>query len=154
MEHQIRRAEADDANSVSDVIVRALRETNAGDYTPEIIARLELSFSPAAVRQMIDQRTVFVAMAGPRIVGTASLDGQAARTVFVRPDVQGRGIGRLLMQAVEAVAREREVLVLHVNSSITAQPFYARLGYTVVREAFYGDERTIVMERVLSPAAD
>ena len=154
MEHHIRRAEADDANSISDVIVRALRETNAGDYTPEIIARLELSFSPAAIRQMIDQRTVFVAMAGPRIVGTASLDGQAARTVFVRPDVQGRGIGRLLMQAVEAVAREREVLVLHVNSSITAQPFYARLGYTVVREAFYGDERTIVMERVLSPAAD
>ncbi len=75
------------------------------------------------------------------------------QTVFVSPDAQGRGVGRLLMQAVEATARERQVAVLHLSSSITAETFYAGLGFRAVRDAFYGDERSIVMERILSPTA-
>jgi len=120
-------------------------------YTPDIIARVELSFSPAAVERLIDQREVFVAEMDNRVVGTASLDGQTLRTMFVLPDVQGRGIGRLLVQRIERVARERQLAILTVPATVTAEAFYARLGFTAVREAYHGEERTIVMERVLSP---
>ena len=147
----IRPAQAGDAADISRVIIRALRETNAKDYTPDIIARVELSFSPAAVERLIDQREVFVAEMDNRVVGTASLDGQALRTMFVLPDVQGRGIGRLLVQRIERVARERQLAILTVPATVTAEAFYARLGFTAVREAYHGEERTIVMERVLSP---
>lgn len=147
----IRPAQAGDAAGISRVIIRALRETNAKDYTPDIIARVELSFSPAAVERLIDQREVFVAEMGHRVVGTASLDGHALRTMFVLPDVQGRGIGRLLVQRIERVARERQLAILTVPATVTAEAFYARLGFTAVREAYHGEERTIVMERVLSP---
>lgn len=147
----IRPAQAGDAAGISRVIIRALRETNAKDYTPDIIARVELSFSPAAVERLIDQREVFVAEMDNRVVGTASLDGQALRTMFVLPDVQGRGIGRLLVQRIERVARERQLAILTVPATVTAEAFYARLGFTAVREAYHGEERTIVMERVLSP---
>jgi N-acetylglutamate synthase-like GNAT family acetyltransferase len=147
----IRPAQAGDAADISRVIIRALRETNAKDYTPDIIARVELSFSSAAVERLIDQREVFVAEMDNRVVGTASLDGQALRTMFVLPDVQGRGIGRLLVQRIERVARERQLAILTVPATVTAEAFYARLGFTAVREAYHGEERTIVMERVLSP---
>jgi len=147
----IRPAQAGDAAGISRVIIRALRETNAKDYTPDIIARVELSFSPAAVERLIDQREVFVAEMDNRVVGTASLDGQALRTMFVLPEVQGRGIGRLLVQRIERVARERQLAILTVPATVTAESFYARLGFTAVREAYHGEERTIVMERVLSP---
>ena len=147
----IRPAQAGDAAGISRVIIRALRETNAKDYTPDIIARVELSFSSAAVERLIDQRDVFVAEMDNRVVGTASLDGQALRTMFVLPDVQGRGIGRLLVQRIERVARERQLAILTVPATVTAEAFYARLGFTAVREAYHGQERTIIMERVLSP---
>jgi N-acetylglutamate synthase-like GNAT family acetyltransferase len=147
----IRPAQAGDAADISRVIIRALRETNAKDYTPDIIARVELSFSSAAVERLIDQREVFVAEMDNRVVGTASLDGQTLRTMFVLPDVQGRGIGRLLVQRIERVARERQLAILTVPATVTAEAFYARLGFTAVREAYHGEERTIVMERVLSP---
>ena len=150
MRRQVRRADASDANDISQVIIRALRETNARDYAAEIIARLERSFTPSAVEQQIKRRDVFVGLIDGRVVGTASLEGQVIHTVFVSPDVQGRGVGRLLMQAVEATARERDIQLLRLNSSISAELFYARLGYAVVRDSFYGDERTIVMERMLS----
>ncbi|MCK1339638.1 GNAT superfamily N-acetyltransferase [Bradyrhizobium sp. LB1.3] len=149
MECKIRPALDDDAAAISAVILRALRETNPKDYTDEIIGRVERSFSPGAVRKLIGKRTVFVAIIGSRLVGTASLDGSVVRTVFVAPDVQAQGVGKLLMAQIERTARERNIPALTVPSSVTAETFYARLGFNAVRDSYYGDERTIIMERVL-----
>ena len=149
MECSIHPALEDDADEISAVILCALRETNAKDYKDEIIERVERSFSPSAVRQLIEKRTVFVATVGSRVVGTASLDESVVRTVFVAPDAQAQGIGRLLMAEIERTARERNIPTLTVPSSVTAEPFYARLGFKAVRDSYYGDERTIIMERSL-----
>ena len=46
MECTIRPALEDDADEISAVILRALRETNAKHYVNEIIERIERSFSP------------------------------------------------------------------------------------------------------------
>lgn len=151
MERLIRPARREDAEAISRIIISALRQTNARDYTAAVIARVERSFSPAAVLDLLDRRMVLVAVDDGRIVGTASLDGQVVRTVFIAPEYQGRGIGRALMAEVERVASEREVTVLTVPSSITAEPFYAKLGFKAVRDEYHGDERTIVMERQLQP---
>jgi GNAT superfamily N-acetyltransferase len=134
MECSIYPALEDDADEISAVILRALRETNVKDYTDEIIERVERSFSPSAVRQLIGKRTVFVATVGSRVVGTASLDESVVRTVFVAPDAQAQGIGKLLMAEIERTARERNIPSLTVPSSVTAEPFYARLGFKAVRD--------------------
>lgn len=149
MDCTIRPALDDDADGISGVILRALRETNAKDYTDEIIARVAHSFSSDTVRQLIRKRTVFVATLGSRIVGTASLDGDVVRTVFVAPDVQAQGIGKLLMAEIERTARCRSITSLTVPSSVTAETFYAKLGFNAVRDSYHGDERTIIMERLL-----
>jgi GNAT superfamily N-acetyltransferase len=149
MDCTIRSAREDEAGEISAVILRALRETNAKDYASDVIARVEQSFGPDAVRQLIGKRIVFVAMIGDRLVGTASLDGGVVRTVFVAPDVQGRGIGKSLMTEIERTARERGIVRLAVPSSVTAERFYARLGFKAVRDSHHGDERTIIMERSL-----
>ncbi|MBR0778126.1 GNAT family N-acetyltransferase [Bradyrhizobium diazoefficiens] len=153
MECTVRSAREDDAGDISAVILRALRETNAKDYTAEIIERVERSFSPDAVLQLLGRRTVFVATNGGRVVGTASLDGSVVRTVFVAPDAQARGVGKLLMAEIERTARERNIPVLTVPSSVTAETFYARLGFKAVRDSYHGDERTIIMERLLDDPA-
>ena len=152
MECTIRPALANDADEISVVILRALRETNAKDYADEIIERIAHSFGPDAVRRLIEQRTVFVATIRSRIVATAGLDGNVVRTVFVAPDVQGRGIGKLLMAEIERTARARNVASLTVPSSLTAETFYARLGFKAVHDRYHGDERTIIMERLLDAA--
>jgi N-acetylglutamate synthase-like GNAT family acetyltransferase len=145
----IRPAREEDSGEISAVILRAPRETNARDYTDKIIERVEHSFSPTAVLELIRKRTVLVAALGGRVVGTASLDGSVVRTVFVAPDVQAQGIGKFLMAEIERIAREREI-ALFVPSSVTAESFYARLGFKAVRDSYFGDERTIIMERSLA----
>lgn len=131
------------------MIIRALKETNSNDYTPEIIARVERSFGPDAVVAGMDRQSMFTAELDGRIVGTASLDQTVIRSVFVAPDVQGQGVGRSLMAKAVGVAVSRGVTLLSVRSTVTAEAFYARLGFKAVRDAFYEDERTIVMERLL-----
>lgn len=145
----IRRATDKDAEAVSRVIIAALRETNARDYTPDIIARVEQSFSPPAMLEFFRRRQVFVAVIGETLVGTASLDGDTVRSMFVDPAFQGHGVGRRLMSEVEQAARADGVATLTVPSSVTAEPFYARLGFRAIRDSYHGDERTIIMERPL-----
>jgi N-acetylglutamate synthase-like GNAT family acetyltransferase len=142
----IRTTLPSDAPEISRVIIHALRETNSRDYTPEIIARVERSFAPEAIRDFLTRRTMFTAEIAGQIMGTASLDQNVVRTVFVAPDAQGRGIGRRLMAAVIRKAQARHVAVLSVPSTVTAEPFYARLGFKAVRDSWHGDERTIIMQ--------
>jgi ribosomal protein S18 acetylase RimI-like enzyme len=80
---------------------------------------------------------------------TASLDGDIVRTVFVAPDVQSRGVGRRLMHELERRARTKGITKLSVPSSITAEPFYAKLGFAPVRDVHHETELTIIMERRL-----
>jgi N-acetylglutamate synthase-like GNAT family acetyltransferase/uncharacterized protein (DUF1330 family) len=143
----IRPAADDDAGAISQVIVGALRQTNARDYAPEIIARLEKNFSPTAVRELIRKQKVFVAVLGRQIVGTAGLDGGMVRSFFVAPDAQGTGIGSRLMTEVENAARAAGITTLMLQSSVTAEQFYAKRGFKALRDSYYGDERTIIMER-------
>ena len=152
IEYSIRAARDDDASAISQVILSALRETNAKDYTPEIIARLEEKFCPKSIKDRMGGRKVFVALVGGRIVGTASLEDEMVRSVFVDPRAQGRGIGKQLMAEVERAAREAGITALTVPSSVSAEQFYAKLGFSTVRDSYYGDERTIIMERRLPPA--
>ncbi|OOC64649.1 GNAT family N-acetyltransferase [Brucella intermedia] len=149
MKTTIRSAYEADAEDISSVIISALRETNANDYSPEIIARVEQSFSAVAVRRLIKNRTVFVAIRNGEIVGTASLDGKVVRTVFVSPANHGQGVGTQLMAEIVQTARASGIAVLTVPSSITAESFYSKLGFVATRDSYHGDEQTIIMERRL-----
>ena len=148
-EVKIRRATAGDAEAVYEIVLRALRETNARDYPASVIDRLVLTL-PEGVASKLEEWRAYVAVVDGRIVGTGSLNGKTVRALFVHPDYQGCGIGTKLMDAVENAANVQSVNTLSVQSSITAQPFYAKRSFKVVREFFRGEERRIVMSKDIS----
>ena len=145
----IRAAGPDDAEAISRVVIQALRHSNAQDYPATVIERVAGNFSAAAVTRLLVVRQVLVAERECAIVGTASLDGEVVRTVFVAPAAQGCGVGRALMSAIELVAKQAGAQRLTVPSSLTARAFYAVLGYSLVREVVDNDEITLVMVRDL-----
>ena len=145
----VRRAGVEDAAAISHLIRRTLQETNARDYAPAIVSRVVANFMPNRMAALIATREVFVATHQEQIVATASLDGATIRSVFVLPEFQRRGLGRALVEHVEAVARAARLARLAVPSSIGAEGFYHRLGYVPIRDVYYEDERTILMEKAL-----
>ncbi|RON47830.1 GNAT family N-acetyltransferase [Pseudomonas frederiksbergensis] len=151
MNSQVRRATPQDATAISQVILQSLRQSNAQDYPPDVIAQVEKSFSVDSILTLMSQRQVFVATIDRQVVATASLDHDVIRSVFVHPEHQGVGLGRQLMATLESIARDADIKVLRVPASITAEGFYLRLGFRKVRDEFHGAERTIVMEKGLRP---
>jgi N-acetylglutamate synthase-like GNAT family acetyltransferase len=145
----IRKATHTDALGISQTIIHTLRESNAQDYSPEIINQVTQHFTPEAILQWLAERQVLVATIHSRVVATASMDKDVVRSVFVDPRYQGKGIGRHLMAQIESSALDAGVEVLRVPSSITAEGFYASLGFQKIRDEFHGSERTIIMAKAL-----
>ncbi|WP_433309964.1 GNAT family N-acetyltransferase [Micromonospora sp. CA-269861] len=67
------------------------------------------------------------------IAGTVSRDGNKVYTMFVNPQAAGRGIGRLLMRHIEALAVVDGYDHMETGAGITGHGFYQRLGYIDVR---------------------
>src|SRR6516225_12347059 len=97
---EIKCATEGDAEGISRIVIRALRETNAKDYPPEVISALVLNFAPERVALLIANRQVYTAIIEGTVIGTASLQGSVVRFVFVDPDHQGKGIAARLMALV------------------------------------------------------
>jgi GNAT superfamily N-acetyltransferase len=146
MRIEVRRACAEDVEAVRDIVLRAVRETNARDYPASVIDRLA-STLPEAVASRLKESQAYVAVVDGQVVGTARLNGDTVSSVFVCPDYQGQGIGTKLMDAIESIADVQPGRALILQSSITAQAFYAKRGFKVVREACHGEERTIHMSK-------
>ncbi|MBV4496557.1 GNAT family N-acetyltransferase [Pseudomonas sp. SWRI12] len=149
MDYLIRNAMATDAPAISQTIINALRQSNAQDYSPEIIDQVVQNFSPPAILQLLAQRQILVATVDNHIVATASLDQDVVRSVFVDPSYQGKGLGRHLMARIQSIAINAGLKLLRVPSSITAEGFYASLGFEKVRDEFHKSERTIIMTKTL-----
>lgn len=69
---------------------------------------------------------VAVGTARARVVGTAA----KAERVAVLPTHQGLGLGRRLMDALEAWARAQGLSAVSLHAQAPVIPFYEHLGYT------------------------
>lgn len=114
MDYLIRNAMATDAPAISQTIINALRQSNAQDYSPEIIDQVVQNFSPPAILQLLAQRQILVATVDNHIVATASLDQDVVRSVFVDPSYQGKGLGRHLMARIQSIAINAGLKLLRV----------------------------------------
>jgi GNAT superfamily N-acetyltransferase len=104
--------------------------------------------SPAAVARYRDLGRVLVARDGPELVGHLQLiagerAGEAElKSLAVREDRQGQGVGRLLVNRAVAVSREEGLAKLNLSTSpadARVLHFYQRLGFRlarVVRDVF------------------
>jgi GNAT superfamily N-acetyltransferase len=128
----IRRFHNADAPAVAALIERCLREVNSCDYPSEIIERMCDHFTEERIKELATERQMFVAET-TGIAGTVSRDGNKVYTMFVHPRAARRGIGKLLMRHIEALAAIDGYDHMETGASITAHDFYRRLGYSDVR---------------------
>lgn len=133
---EIRRFQSPDAEAVSQVVGRTLREVNIRHYPADGIEELARDYSPEKIRAIAAQGHMYVAWDGDRIVGTGAIAGfegsgteSILLTIFVLPEYHGQGVGRAIVESLEQddlFLRSNRVVV---SASITAHEFYAKLGY-------------------------
>ena len=127
----VRRAVQEDREAVWRVHVRAVRETCAGHYPPEVISAWAGRLRPEKYEEAIRGGEFFVAEEGGAVVGFAELDraGGEVAGLYVSPDAGRRGVGRTLLAALEERARAFGLGSLRLTSSLNAVAFYERAGF-------------------------
>ncbi|UTZ37691.1 GNAT family N-acetyltransferase [Vibrio campbellii] len=132
----IRDFQEEDAPTLWALFFNTVRNVNRRDYTEQQVkAWAQEGFdSQLWLKKMISIQP-FVAELDGVIVGYS--DVQPSGLVdhfFCHHEYQGQGVGRALMTHVirqaEAKGRDR----IYSEVSITARPFYERMGFTVVNE--------------------
>jgi len=76
-----------------------------------------------------------IAEVGGEAVGIGALvvANSELRACYVLPSAARRGVGAALVNEIERIAREHGIRELHLESSVTAERFYAALGYRVAK---------------------
>jgi putative acetyltransferase len=132
---RIRNVKRADVPQIARLYYETVRRVNARDYSPGQIQAWAPRVYPNAFWQRRFRRyRVLVAEVADTVIGFVEL----ARTgdidcLYVHHAHQHHGVGAALMARVEREARRRHNARLRADVSITAQPFFRRMGFTVVR---------------------
>ncbi len=131
----IRRVKRTDIPQISRLYYETVHRVNARDYTAEQIRAWAPRIYPDTFWQRRFRRySVFVAEDEEAVVGFAELSPTGEIDCFyVHHARQHRGIGTALMARIEREALSRGNARLHADVSITAAPFFRRMGFRVVR---------------------
>lgn len=128
----IRDFDPADAEAVSRVIVRNLELLNIKDYPAQTIQALAKFYTPERLIKESGHCHMVVGHDEAELLGTAAVDVDRVRNVFVAMDRHGEGIGRRLMLAIETYAREQRQSELFLHAVPSARGFYEKLGYEAV----------------------
>jgi GNAT superfamily N-acetyltransferase len=88
---------------------------------------------PEAVGADLGRCFSLVAIGAAGLEGLGVLDGSEVRRVYVDPRLQRRGIGTMIVRALEAEARKRGLPRLELQASPSSVPFYLSLGFRTLQ---------------------
>lgn len=129
--------------AIYDIIDRNLFEVMSKDYPNHILNRIEDAYTTGTINFRLNSGQPYLVKKGQDIIGFAiaekcfryfSGEGELScchiRDLFVLPEYQGLGIGKLLMdQVINDFSDLLGCETAHLNSSIGAQGFYRKLGF-------------------------
>jgi putative acetyltransferase len=137
----VRSARIEDARGILEAHYSAVHETAAKDYSLEIRRAWAPPVTPARIddylRNALPNETTVVADVDGPIAGFGVIIESAneLRAVYVAAEFGSQGIGSALLRELERLAKGSGCTELHMDSSLTAAPFYLRHGYEELARA-------------------
>ncbi len=133
---EIRRFQSADAEQIAQLFHDTVREINCRDYSENQVK----AWAPDNIHfrnweKICSQRFTYVAEEDGLILGFGELELHGHIGCFYcHKNYQGRGVGSQIYQAIEAKAIAFGLDDLFTEASITARPFFDRIGFSVLTE--------------------
>ena len=135
----VRKAKQEDKESIWNIHIQSIKGMCNNHYSQDELQTWIRLLKPERYEKSIESKTLFVAVDGDIIIGFGQLDQENSRIedLYVRPDFAKRGVGVKILLALENVAKELGLRLLHLNSTLNAITFYEKAGYTSNRQVKY-----------------
>lgn len=134
----LRPAQPTDARELSAIHIAAIKALPATFYSQqELLAWRNYRDRPdnANIFKIIKADNFWVAVVDDVVTGFASYIIDELIALYVHPQYQGRGIGRILVEHFCDRAREQGIALVMTTASLYAEGFYSRLGFTAIGRA-------------------
>ncbi|MBS5883847.1 MAG: GNAT family N-acetyltransferase [Clostridium sp.] len=136
MNLKIRRFDNNDADIVSSIICRNFLEVNIDDYPKEEIESLAKHYNSEQILNIASYAHMYVVCIDEEVVGCGAIssfwgskDESILLTIFVIPELHGKGIGKSIIETLEKDKYFIRAKRIEIPASITACEFYKRMGY-------------------------
>ena len=132
----VREMRREEARRFLDIHHAAVRGLAAKDYPSSVVEHWARPVTDDVLERFLTNRdgeTRLIAEVDgePAGIGAIVVANSELRACYVLPSAARRGVGSALVAEIERLALEHHLVHLQLESSITAEPFYAALGYEV-----------------------
>lgn len=125
----IRVAGEEDLDGIYRLVHETIKESYTPYYTEGEIAYFDVYHSRDRIFEDISEGHVIVGIRDDQVIATGSLRGSNIRRVFVKPGLQGDGLGKSVMKGLENEAAKIGLDFVDLHSSLPAKKFYDSLEY-------------------------
>jgi len=130
---KIRKFKKGDEQKLSYLSRRCVVLINSKDMSEEQMINMCRHFTPSRFVEYAKRFRVYVAEEGGRLVGTATLDENWIRAVFVNPKYHRKGIGTEIMDYLENIAQKHGLKSISLKASPFAVNFYKKRNYKKIK---------------------
>jgi putative acetyltransferase len=132
----VREMRSADAPRFLEIHHAAIRGIAAKDYPPSVVEAWARPITEEVIERFLENRDHEIRLMAelngqPVGIGAIVISNSELRACYVSPSAARRGVGSAIVAELERIAREHHLAHLQLESSTTAEPFYAALGYRV-----------------------
>jgi GNAT superfamily N-acetyltransferase len=122
-----------DIDELYTFIVNTIKVSYFGYYPEEAINHFIEYSNTTDILDDAKNNYVIVIKNENKIIATGTLRYTHIKRVFVNPNFQGKGLGKLIMQDLEEKAKENNLQLIELHSSLFAKQFYDSLNYKMFK---------------------
>jgi GNAT superfamily N-acetyltransferase len=132
----IRKFTPSDLDTVRALIQRTIDVCYSGIYPEEAVWYFKAWHCDENILRDAKEGYIILLEKDRRVIGTGTVVSNEIKRVFVEPELQKQGFGKLIMQRLEEEAISAGVSVFKLDASLPSKRFYDSLGYVTLEEAF------------------
>ena len=134
----------EDSNRIYQIHTSAIKQLCSTHYGEKEISLWAGKQREETYIPFLEKGDIIVAKKNGNVVGfihhmesTEDVNGLRVKGLFIDPSFARSGMGRLLMQEVEAIALKKGITIMRVSASLNSLPFYQKMGFTAVEQKLH-----------------
>ena len=121
--------------TIPKLFTNTIHKTCNKDYTKEQLnAWANPNINYEVWEKRLNKTKPYLAILDEKLVGFAEFYEDYIDCFYVHHEYQGCGVGKMLINNIFKIAKEKEQTSLRVNASITAKPFFEKSGFIEVKK--------------------
>ncbi len=120
---------------IAELFTNTIHKVCIKDYTKEQLkAWANPNIDYKAWESRLDKTKPYLAIADDKLVGFTEFYDNYIDCFYVHHEYQGKGVGKMLINNILKIAKQKEQTFLKVDASITAKPFFEKFGFKEVKK--------------------